>query len=568
MVTIHQGVSSSIDSSTVELASVGRYRPGHRRIGAIWLACLALIVYGSLVPFDYRPLPLEEALNRFLSTPYLRLGVGSRADWIANIVLYVPLGYLAAAWAETSGGRAGWMLARLFLLALFSFSVAVSIEFAQLFFPPRTVSLNDLAAEGLGLVAGVVLWRLAGAQLTGLWRSVTAGGASAMAAGLALYTLLYIVISLFPYDFLVSASELSWKIDQGRFNWLLVSTACGEALRCTARLAVETLAIVPVGLLLGRMFRRGGGTHYRFAVFIGLLMGVALEGMQFFMASGVSQGASVVTRTMGVVAGLWLSRSVDLRLTPRLRLYGQLLVAILWIPYLALLTLLNGWYAGHWSSGEEALVKLSALRFIPFYYHYYVPEPVAVKSVLLQAALYLPVGLACWLWSWGSRQPEKSRAGTAALLAALLAIVVESSKLFLDAQRPDPTNIIIAAVSATLVFVVASWMARWSTKTAASGGHESVGSANVAESTPFIITAAGTPNSRIVDTAGAVDPLSLLGSVRLVGAFCLAVAVFYLLSRYPIHSEWLAAGFAVYAFFLWQRPWLWLVVVPATLPML
>ncbi|MDH3281825.1 MAG: VanZ family protein, partial [Gammaproteobacteria bacterium] len=105
-------------------------------------------MYGSLVPFDYRALPLEEALSKFLAIPYRKLGVGSRADWIANLVLYVPLGYLAAAWAESSARLRAWVLGRTLVLALFSLLVAVAVEFMQLFFPPRTVSLNDLVAEG------------------------------------------------------------------------------------------------------------------------------------------------------------------------------------------------------------------------------------------------------------------------------------------------------------------------------------------------------------------------------------------------------------------------------------
>ena len=54
----------------------------------------AFVVYGSLVPLEYRPLPPGEAWARFQQIPYLNLGVGSRADWVANGVLYVPLGFL------------------------------------------------------------------------------------------------------------------------------------------------------------------------------------------------------------------------------------------------------------------------------------------------------------------------------------------------------------------------------------------------------------------------------------------------------------------------------------------
>jgi hypothetical protein len=48
--------------------------------GVAWLAWLAFVVYGSLLPFDWQPLPLAQALARFHDIPFLHLGVESRAD--------------------------------------------------------------------------------------------------------------------------------------------------------------------------------------------------------------------------------------------------------------------------------------------------------------------------------------------------------------------------------------------------------------------------------------------------------------------------------------------------------
>ena len=68
------------------------------------LANVIFIVYGSLVPFDIRPHSLVQALESFRHIPYLNLGVVSRADWIANIVLYIPVAFFASAWLETGRG--------------------------------------------------------------------------------------------------------------------------------------------------------------------------------------------------------------------------------------------------------------------------------------------------------------------------------------------------------------------------------------------------------------------------------------------------------------------------------
>ena len=68
--------------------------PGRR---AYWLAAVgyaALAIYGSLVPLQYHPLAWAEAADRFRTMPYLSLDSGGRADWVANILLFVPLAYL------------------------------------------------------------------------------------------------------------------------------------------------------------------------------------------------------------------------------------------------------------------------------------------------------------------------------------------------------------------------------------------------------------------------------------------------------------------------------------------
>src|SRR6185436_4783818 len=116
-----------------------------------------------LVPFDFRPGSFEGAWQSFQRTPWLTLGIESRADWVANILLYVPFGFCFTAALDGKRGRfrAASVVAGV-LVFLFGAVVAVGVEFTQLFFPPRTVSLNDIAAELLGTATGIALWWAAG----------------------------------------------------------------------------------------------------------------------------------------------------------------------------------------------------------------------------------------------------------------------------------------------------------------------------------------------------------------------------------------------------------------------
>jgi len=59
-------------------------------IALLWALFVA---YGSLVPLEFRP--RADAWQAFMDTPWLSLGVGSRADWVANVLLYLVLAWFA-----------------------------------------------------------------------------------------------------------------------------------------------------------------------------------------------------------------------------------------------------------------------------------------------------------------------------------------------------------------------------------------------------------------------------------------------------------------------------------------
>jgi len=338
--------------------------------------------------------------------------------------------------------------------------MAVVIEFLQLWFPPRTVSQNDLLAEALGSVAGAVIWLAAGRRLIGLARTIALGGRPGLDAAITAYAGLYLAYSLMPFDFLVSGRELSAKLASQAIA-LIVAPACGGVLRCGVNLTLETAAFVPFGLYLALMLRRPGtvtpgiGT----AILLGALAGCALEGIQIFIASGTTQGMSILTRAAGMAAGFVVGRAWSVTwLTAWLPLargavmvgalgYGVVLAAIAWR---------GGWQA------EGAMHRLGALNWLPFYYHYYTTEHHALISLVRNAILYAPVGMAVWLWHFGGlhgRRIDLPGGTLAVWLGAALALLMEASRLLKPSGHADPTNILIGAVAAWLVFHLTAWFA-------------------------------------------------------------------------------------------------------------
>ncbi len=421
----------------------------------LFLVYLLFVVYGSLVPLEWRPVPWDAAVARFSNIDFLDLDAGSRADWVANIVLYVPLAFLGCATLLGLRIRTHWAVLGAVLVFALCLGIAVAVEFTQIFFAPRTVSLNDLLAEGIGSAIGVLVWLLGRWRVVELGRAFAQGGRASMVAALILFFAGYLLLSLFPYDFVVSGAELQAQLANVSNAWL--AGGCASWLRCAAFWLAEVLVIAPLGLLLALLYPRWPLWQL---LLMGLSVGLILEPLQLLLVSGKSQGLSVLLRGGGVLLGGATARLLMTRLPV------QLLADLVWravpwllLPYLAGLTVLSGWWSWPWRELGAALSRLGELGWIPFYYHYWTSEPVAMMSLLSQLALYVPVGIA--FWARALALPHR-RTGAMLVIGAalLLALVIECGKLFAPGARPDPTNLLIAPVGAWFAFAAALWFSR------------------------------------------------------------------------------------------------------------
>lgn len=113
----------------------------------------ALIAYGSLYPFDFTlPHSPAQAWAALLHDWSITT---SRGDALGNLVLFLPLGFVGA---FSFPGRPAMAVTR---LALCSFLLAGLLQAAQIYFPPRTPAIADVAwnmsGTALGIAAGRVL---------------------------------------------------------------------------------------------------------------------------------------------------------------------------------------------------------------------------------------------------------------------------------------------------------------------------------------------------------------------------------------------------------------------------
>lgn len=425
-----------------------------------WIFTVILfgVVYASLIPFQFQYMPFGEALAQFETTPYLSLGAQSRADWIANILLYMPIGCFLAAVINSApvSSPLRWFL--LCLSWFFTFSIAVGIEFIQLYFPPRTVSINDIVAEGLGLLLGMISWGCFGKYGSRLFNIVRKDSRHAFRAGLILYTALFLIYSLFPFDILVSSDELSWKINSDGWGFFLAKAFWADPLKRTLTLLLEACATIPLGALFLRDRKVKNYNLWTILIY-GAVFGVVLETIQFFLVSGTCQGASVLAKAAGVSAGVLLPRSFKGFWFRLERATTSQILIITSLPYVFVTLYLNGMMTNRWVGMQIGLEKLNYTMLIPFYYHYFSSETSAVISVVLHSVLYGLIGLVVYILSRNT--PEVTSGGGAAMLAALFALVMEGGKIFIENGLPDFTNVLIAGGSAWSMFKITTHISRW-----------------------------------------------------------------------------------------------------------
>jgi len=127
-----------------------------RALSLLSVVYVLFVLYGSLSPFDLRADPSLAADNfrRAFSMWPCGPAHASRADILANLALYVPLGALAALYVALRRGRRGLVLLAAFDLAL---ATSLTVEGFQLLSLSRVAQATDLLSNTAGGLIGGAL---------------------------------------------------------------------------------------------------------------------------------------------------------------------------------------------------------------------------------------------------------------------------------------------------------------------------------------------------------------------------------------------------------------------------
>ena len=309
-------LGKAVSEETLSVAQCAAAAP-LGRVHFAWMALgyLALAVYGSLVPLDFRAVPLDEAMDQIAQIPRFELTMRSRADWAANILLFIPLGYLLM--AALCVDRPRWLgIVAAGVVVPCCVLASMGIELTQAFIPPRTVSANDVAAESLGALIGTVLWLIGGQTITEWCRRVWTARRIPGVAGLLLpgYLVFLVVIHVMPMDLTISPVEVYHKWRQGRIHVVPFCTPYDSVFGMVQKNLWNIAYFLPVGVLFAAMPERRRPVRRDLVGVLawGLAIAATVECLQLFVYTRHFDTTDVFTGTLGVVLGwatVWLARA-------------------------------------------------------------------------------------------------------------------------------------------------------------------------------------------------------------------------------------------------------------------
>ena len=413
----------------------------------LWIAALVyttFVIYGSLVPLDYRPMPWDVATNRFSHIPFLALGMGSRADWVANLLLFIPLTFLWMG-ALTSGKPRVYQAMFAIILIPTAIMLSFGIEFTQLFFPPRTVSQNDIMAEGLGGILGVLAWWGSGPRFTVWLQSWQRHHArAAIAEKLAwVYLAGVLVYNVLPLDLTLSLVELFHKWRSGNLNLIPFGRLPDGAANALYELVTDALIWVPLALLWRMDGTRTAGRAWMLTVATAML----LEFLQLFVYSRVSDVTDVFTAAAGAAFGSTIGGSLARREAARHSMLPWLsgFPFVLALGWMAILGLVFWFPFDFRTDGAFVKSRLDFIYRVPFEVYYFGTEYRAITEVLRKTLFFAPLGA---LLAWGvARQPWRWRGPLfAASMLVLVAMpaVIELGQVMLPLKYADTTDWFLA----------------------------------------------------------------------------------------------------------------------------
>jgi VanZ family protein len=373
------------------------------RVCAIGAAVVAaLIIYGSLVPFDLNTSPhldLFVVLQRITFAPWTQVSV---IDLLVNVAVGLPLGFfLTGAWRSTGGhGRIPSAICVL-AVACVSALLAVGVEALQEFSPTRDSSWNDVLAQTVGAIVGSLAWAVSGRNVVQWMRKLSDERELSTRAIrlLYLYLPIYLVLQLTAVD-TVRVAKLATKYAGGGVTPIPSASQLESSFLVVRDLIANGLLNVPIGTLaaIGWLWQ-GQRRRPGWAFLLGVAMAGLLSVTQVLVGLGAVHVGSIIAATIGVGVGIAVTTRFPSpwRGIPRDWLRVVRICVVLATAAWLLLLVGQAWYPFDFQLTSDVVNRrLTRVSLVPFVFYYwyasYVLSPLqAVHEGLLHFLMAVPL---------------------------------------------------------------------------------------------------------------------------------------------------------------------------------
>jgi VanZ family protein len=428
-----------------------------------WLAIgvLAFGVYVSVLPFDLRPMPLDQAWADFqalMRTPFARRV--SRANFIANVLLFVPVGFgLMGALLLDRTALPIRFLACLLILPI-SVAVSTAAEFIQVFAPGRLPSALDVAAQTIGCLIGMGTWVIAGNQFT-TWLRAAANSQQddRLARLLTGYAAAWTFVNLAPFDITLDPSQLARRYRGG----LITVVPFGSPLS-PSRLVWDALASTICALPLGALglvsgAPRSARRHAAAAFGVGAGLVAIIEVAQIFIRSHAADITDVLFGWLGVGLGVSIAKST----LPRRVVESGGPLASTWslaaLSIWCLILLAYHWLPYDFTIDAVAIKqKLEQVSLLPFQQYQSGSDLNAFNDVLVKLGLSAPLGFIVAFVLRPSRTIGVRLVGLLTVGAACGFSLIEAGQFFLASRVPGPTDVYVGIAGTLLGLAIGRWL--------------------------------------------------------------------------------------------------------------
>ena len=468
-----EGLRTPPDQSASGRTSRVASATDRRRLARWWaaIACSALLLYGSFLPFDINPLALTRADGFGLSQ--IEFHDASLEDAVVNLLIYIPLGLSVAAGISLRHARrtsadasplekGGLEEGRIVIAVALSTAFSVVVEAMQTASPSRMASWTDVALNTLGGGIGVFLAVFLGGRMRSIIRRLAQALADHPFNTTALVlTLALLVYNLAPFDFVTTPRDLHASF--GRARIIPIRLPDPSAAVVQAKHWVGDMQGAAWFLVLGYLLALAGreiGRHPASAFTSALKQGAGLAGliefMQLFTRSHSFDAFSIVLRAIGVAFGAWCAvflvdaashsqwrRRPGLAVpTPLLALAALFQAAELFVP--ALVVRRGSLHGLHWSAMSVPFESLSRA-----------PASAAAMDIASKLLIYgsLVFTVAVMLRRFRIIRPRRTglvACGCVVILAALAELLRSAT----GAHAPDGTVVLLTTLSGFLVHQV------------------------------------------------------------------------------------------------------------------